>query len=202
MVATAPAGAMCYYYAMGEDAVLIDCGLNAHGLCEAAEKNGHKLRAVLLTHCHYDHICGLPALIEAYPHVPIYIHEDDLAGLNDADYNVSGLFGVTDFPTIPAVPFTDGEKLAFGNVQLTAIHTPGHTMGSSCFTDGMRIFSGDTLFCGGIGRADLPGGDHETLIASIHNKLMVLQSELSVLPGHGKGTTLFNESIFNPFLQV
>lgn len=193
---------MAYLYAKGQDGVLIDAGLGCHELWQEAGKMGVQVRGVLLTHYHYDHICGLPALLRQAEDLLVYVHYSERNFLRHPDLNLSTLFQVREGYDVPVTPYFDGEELSFGQVELQVIHTPGHSLGSSSFYDGERVFTGDTLFAGTIGRTDHFFGDTHQEIASIGERLLCLPGETLVLPGHGEHTTIEAEASYNGFLRV
>ena len=159
------------------------------------------VKAVLCTHCHWDHIFGLDWVAQQYK-PEIYCHAEDLPWIeNFSHICMSYGFGERAV-AYPTQFYTTGETISFGHTQLKVLHTPGHSQGGValyCKADNV-LFSGDTLFFGSIGRADLPGGDEQQLINSINNQLLALPDETTVLPGHGIGTTIGYERTNNPYL--
>ena len=131
----------------------------------------------------------------------IAVHPDDEPMLVDLSRHAA-MFGLAAENSPPADIFlNDGDKISFGNITLEVIHTPGHSPGGIClYTKGL-LFAGDTLFMGSIGRTDLPGGNYDTLIASIKNRLLGLDEQTMVYTGHGPETTIGNEKRINPFLR-
>lgn len=157
---------------------------------------------IINTHAHLDHIFGVQAIIDAYK-IPFSLHEKELPVLKQA-MNAGALWG---FP-MSSVPqpdhFIDEHKtLILGVDTIHVKFTPGHSPGSIIFyyPDGKWAIGGDVLFAGGIGRTDLPGGDHQTLLNSIHTQLFTLPDETTVFPGHGPATTIGQERLYNPFLS-
>jgi hydroxyacylglutathione hydrolase len=186
-------------------AVLIDPGDEVEALLAFAEKNGLDIRRILLTHAHVDHVTGV-AVAKRVLGVPIYLHKADLP-LYEHAVDHGRLFGLrVDPPPKVDIFYTPGEAIAFGEYEARPHHTPGHCPGGVCLqvgrqgTDGKQLFVGDTLFAGSIGRTDLPGGDYDTLIASIKNVLFGFGDEAVVYPGHGPSTTIGQERRTNPFL--
>ncbi|MFA5096562.1 MAG: MBL fold metallo-hydrolase [Candidatus Omnitrophota bacterium] len=186
----------CYILAQKENerAVIIDPGAQPRKIRKVLEK--HKLAPgiVINTHGHFDHIGA-----DNDFNVPVYVHEQDAAMLKDAMLNMSGLF---------AVPFTvkaelkileDNQVLEFGGIKLKVMHTPGHTRGGISLLllepEGKKAFTGDTLFCRGVGRSDLNGGSPEELSKSIREKLFTLPDETRIYPGHGPSSTIGAEKI-------
>jgi hydroxyacylglutathione hydrolase len=216
-----PAGVLacnCYVVAPhdGADAVVIDPGQRASAPLQRI-LDQHRLTpaAVLLTHGHIDHMWSAQKVADTYG-CPVYIHPDDRAMLTDPimDLTAAGRaqslllgFGkraVSAFFTEPkqVVELTgDGELLELGDIPVTVDHTPGHTPGSVVFRIQQNAFTGDTLFKGAIGRSDLLGGSGRQLLTSIVNKLLVLDDDTVVLPGHGATSTIGLERRTNPFLE-
>jgi hydroxyacylglutathione hydrolase len=155
--------------------------------------------AILNTHAHLDHIGAVVPLIRMYD-LPFYLHPADLPILKDAPEHAR-MFGVR-VPEVPAVDFelADGDVLELAGLRITVLHTPGHTPGGVSFAVDGRLFAGDALFKGSVGRTDLPGGDWETLRDSLLNRIMTLDDETVVHSGHGPDTTVGHERRTNPFL--
>jgi glyoxylase-like metal-dependent hydrolase (beta-lactamase superfamily II) len=185
---------------------LIDPGDEVDALLGYIEKTQLRVRHILLTHAHIDHVTGVPTAKRAL-HVPIHLHRDDLF-LYDRAPQQGFAFGVAVEPLPPIDSFyTDGENFAFGDYAARPHHTPGHCPGGVCLQigrageSGQDLFVGDTLFAGSIGRTDLPGGDYDTLIRSIREVLLAFGDRAVVHPGHGPSTTIGHERLTNPFLQ-
>ncbi|MBQ0126070.1 MAG: MBL fold metallo-hydrolase [Clostridiales bacterium] len=178
-----PVGTNCYIIYGEKIAVIIDPASNAEKILSAIEKSGKTLAAVLLTHGHFDHIGAAEEICEKTA-APLYIHDDDVELLTSPEHNASKSFDCPDVTVnIAATPLTDGQKLVFDDIEITVMHTPGHTKGSVCYFCGDDVFTGDTLFEGGYGRTDLYGGDFHKIIASL-KKLLPLVKEKRVHPGH------------------
>lgn len=165
-------------------------------------KEGVKVKAIWLTHAHWDHVCGIGSVLSRHP-VPVMmdpLEEETLRSNYAMAEKIHFKLPPTEFtPTY----IKDGDKLTFGQTSFLVISTPGHTPGGVCFYDkaDRLLISGDTLFAGSIGRSDLPGGDYDKLIVSVMDKLMGLDGDTDVIPGHGPVTTIGNERTHNPFLQ-
>jgi hydroxyacylglutathione hydrolase len=157
----------------------------------------------LNTHCHVDHVLGVHHMKNTY-HCPLRAHPDESGLLNNAPL-MGEMFGLKVEPLSGIeIPIADNESIALGNDALKAILVPGHSPGSLSFysPQGGFVITGDALFLGSIGRTDLPGGNYDTLISSIRNRLLILPPETTVFPGHGDPTTIGNEISTNPFLAL
>lgn len=185
------------------EAILIDPVDNADLLVKTAQESGWTIKLILATHAHFDHVLASYALKELTG-APFYIHAEAapmLAYLRDTGLRFTG----QPFPEA-AEPdrllTTEPETIELGAIKLETLYTPGHAPGHLAFfmRDEKIVFSGDALFAGSIGRTDLPGGDYEQLMASIFDKLLTLDDDVRVLPGHGGMTTIGTERQTNPFL--
>ncbi len=162
---------------------------------------GLKPVKLLNTHCHIDHVFGNTFVAKKY-NLGLEIHKDDLETLHSLP-RVSHLYGLTVEESVePSNFLNEGDQIKFGTSSLDILFTPGHSPGSICFFDHAEkiIIGGDVLFQGSIGRTDLPGGDHETLLTSIREKLFVLADVYTVLSGHGPETTIGFEKKNNPYV--
>jgi glyoxylase-like metal-dependent hydrolase (beta-lactamase superfamily II) len=197
----------------GGEAVLVDAPPDPGRIVERLEHHGLKLVALFNTHGHVDHVGGVGTLVHGLEHghdVEVRIHDADKHMLLDP-VGTSGqlghyLEGLDLRPPEIIYGIDDGEKIRGAGMTFTALHTPGHTGGSVCFTleiDGRPpiLFSGDHLFQGSIGRTDLPGGSFDQLMQSMASKILPLADETNVLPGHGQTTTIGWERRTNPFIQ-
>ncbi len=187
------------------DCVIIDPG--CYDATEQMELNSfikdNELEPVKLlnTHCHIDHIFGNAYCKETYK-IPFVFHEKDLPVL-ESGAQTALLYGLKYEKSPEADEYiSEGEKLSFGQSELDIVFTPGHSPGSVCFIARAEAFviGGDVLFQQSIGRTDLPGGDHQTLLNSIRNELFVLPDHFKVYSGHGVLTTVGDEKMYNPFL--
>ena len=158
--------------------------------------------AIFLTHGHPDHVYGVKMLQSRYD-IPVYLHKDDIQVLDYSERLISKLGLTNPDTTFSKTWISDGQKISAAGLEFEVIHTPGHSPGCVCYydrKDGL-IFTGDTLFAGAIGRSDLFGGDYDKLIVSVMDKLMMLDAEVEVHPGHGGTTTIGYERMNNPFLE-
>lgn len=163
-------------------------------------ENNLKPIHLLNTHCHIDHILGNKYISDTYNIVP-EAHESDKQFVDSAkDYGSTFGFNV-EGPKPIGKFLKDGETIEFGNSKIVTIHVPGHSLGSLCYysKEDKFVIAGDVLFNGGIGRTDLPGGNYESLITNIKEKLFTLDDETTVFPGHGPKTDIGNEKWSNPF---
>lgn len=174
-----------------EDAVIVDPGAEDDKICEALEQNKKKPVAVLLTHGHFDHTGALMR----FQDLPIYMSPADDFMLNDPAMNVGGRFGDTAPRPAATNPVADGDRFTLAGIEFTVMETPGHTQGCVCyFADDQLILTGDTLFRHAYGRVDHPGGSFPTLIESL-KKLLRLQKDYPIYPGHGDESTIFTEKM-------
>jgi glyoxylase-like metal-dependent hydrolase (beta-lactamase superfamily II) len=198
----------------GGECVLIDAPPDPTALVGRLQHHGLKLVALLSTHGHLDHIGGMGSMSrhhdEGEAGVPVHIHDDDRHMLLDPVGTSGGFARMLD-DTVDLRPpeliygLDDGEVVKGAGMTFTALHTPGHTQGSTCFRLELEgappiLFSGDHLFMGSIGRTDMPGGSFEQLMESMAEKILPLADDTAVLPGHGPTTTVGRERITNPFI--
>jgi glyoxylase-like metal-dependent hydrolase (beta-lactamase superfamily II) len=196
----------------GGECVLVDAPPDPTAILRRLRDQRLQLVAVLATHGHIDHVGGVAEVVGAQPApTPVRIHDDDRHMLLDP-LGTSGTLGeLLAYEDIDLDPpelvagLDDGERVSGAGMTFTALHTPGHTRGSTCFLlelDGEApiLFSGDHLFKGSIGRTDLPGGSREQLLESMAAKILPLPDDVPVLPGHGDTTTVGEERATNPFL--
>lgn len=172
-----------------KEAVIIDPGCRegeeVNSIVEYIESSGLKPVAILLTHAHMDHICGIPPLEKRYD-LPVYMDPRETPDIK---------FDFT--------PVGGGQTLHLAGLDFKVISTPGHTPGGVCYLDreDKCLFSGDTLFAGTIGRTDLPGGNYDKLIVSVMDSIIGLPGDIEVFPGHAQSTNIARERYNNPFLQ-
>ncbi len=197
-----PLGTNCYIaYDEMKNAVIVDPGGDYDRINRKLTDSELSLKAILLTHGHFDHIGAVKELADAYG-CEVYIGQEDMAMLEDTRTNLSSSFTRNPMVYKGAKGVADGEELTFGDMSFKVIFTPGHTPGGVCFyaEKDEALFAGDTLFCQSVGRSDFPGGSAGTLVRSIRERLMVLPEDTSVLPGHGETTTIGYEKVNNPFI--
>ena len=186
------------------EAVVIDPGDEADEVLAAVRKLDVKVKHILLTHAHVDHISGVDVAKEAFG-VPVYLHKDDLF-LYERALQQGEVFGFKIRPQPPIDVFYDGSPIYFGDYEVLVHHTPGHCPGGVCLQIGKKggddseLFVGDTLFAGSIGRTDLPGGDYNVLMRAITEVIFPLGDDRIVHPGHGPDTTVARERQTNPFV--
>jgi hydroxyacylglutathione hydrolase len=184
------------------DAMVVDPGDNIAGILAVLVRHGLKVKAIVITHAHIDHIGGAQKLKQATG-APVYMNRNDAELQKMMDIQASWLGMPLPDPVEIDSEAKDGDLLAIGATEFHVLHTPGHTQGSISLwipSEG-KLVAGDTLFRDSIGRTDLPGGNSKQLLRSIHEKLMPLPDETVVFPGHGEQTTMGREKQFNYFLQ-
>ena len=193
----------CYLVACEEtgEAAVIDPGGEAERILKAVAERQLKVRYIINTHGHIDHV-GANARVKEATGAQILIHAADAPYLLDERRNLLLYLPEARGSLAPADrTLEEGEVISLGTtVRLTVLHTPGHTPGGICLVGDGLIFTGDTLFAGSIGRTDLPGGSYAELLRSIREKLLVYPDETIIYPGHGPSSTLGAERATNPFL--
>jgi hydroxyacylglutathione hydrolase len=182
------------------ECAIVDPGEEAGLILHKVQETGTKPVAIWLTHAHLDHVLGVTR-IAAETGAPVWLHPADRP-LYDAVPDQAGWFGLAPPGRLPAPDhaLAHGQQLQVGALRFEVRHAPGHSPGSVCLVGPGVAFTGDVLFAGSIGRTDLPGGDFETLIASIERELLPLPDDTILYSGHGPETTIGRERHTNPFL--
>ncbi|HOJ10696.1 MAG TPA: MBL fold metallo-hydrolase [Clostridiales bacterium] len=188
----------CYILGDNGEGIIIDPGAKSQDILDVVEQLGLKIKYIILTHAHVDHIISMDE-IRYKLGVEVLIHEEDADSLSDLWRNGSNLFGIVKTFNSADVLLKDGDIISVGGLELEIIHTPGHTPGGICIKVDDKVFTGDTLFRMSIGRTDLGNGDSDDLMNSIREKLMKLDDKIMVYPGHGTATTIGYERKNNPF---
>lgn len=187
------------------DTAVIDPSFESITLLDYIQNNNLNLRAVWLTHAHFDHIAGVEEVLRAYPAGTLSV------GLHRADLDLwrsgggSEMIGIKmKMPVEPNLFFEHGQVLQIGGETLEVRHTPGHTPGHAVFYSqaAAAVFCGDLIFLGSVGRTDLAGGSHSTLLESIRTQIITLPPKTRLLSGHGEETCVADELRFNPYLQA
>ncbi len=184
-----------------KEAAIIDLGGDFDTVSDEIIANDAKLKFVLNTHGHFDHIMGDLSVKNSENPVPIYMHKGDIWHAENIEASLQRWGIASSHPPIVIDEFVDeNTKLSLGKIPIKVIHTPGHSQGGVCYLIEDNLFAGDTLFQGSIGRTDLDGGDYQTLIESIKTKLLPLGDDIKIFPGHGPSSTIGYERKYNSFL--
>jgi len=187
----------CYVVADEDtrEAVIIDPGAESDAIQGCIAGNRLAPCCIINTHGHADHIGA-----NRFFNLPVWIHELDKEFLADPNKNLSASFGAEITSPEAARLIGEGDEIKVGNISLVVAHTPGHTPGSISLKAGNIIFTGDTLFCEGIGRTDLPGASEKDILKSIASRILTLPDDTVVYPGHGPASSVGHEKKHNPFL--
>jgi hydroxyacylglutathione hydrolase len=185
------------------EAIVVDPGDNIDRIVATLARHQLTLKQIVVTHAHIDHIAGAQKL-KRLTGAPILYNQLDLPLIAMMDVQAGWLGIATPEVAPPDADLADNLSISVAGLTSTVLHTPGHTQGSSCLylPEQSLLIAGDTLFAGSVGRTDLPGGNTKQLIHSIHDRLMTLPDEVTVIPGHGSATTIGDERESNPFLQA
>jgi hydroxyacylglutathione hydrolase len=183
------------------EAMVIDPGDNIDRVLGILQKHQLTLKQIVITHGHIDHVGGAMKLKGATG-APILINKNDAPQLAMLDIQASWLGMQSPGAVTIDDSLKDAQEVKTGDIIATVMHTPGHTEGSTClfFPEEKKLIAGDTLFAGSIGRTDLPGGNFEKIMRSLHDRVLALPDETVVIPGHGPVTTIGEERESNPFL--
>lgn len=185
-----------------KEAVLIDCSSSREEYIQAVKDSNINLKYILLTHGHFDHILGLNAFKNEF-NVEVFMAKEDEKQLEFAPQMCSIFTGNDMTSNIEVKNYIkDNDELFIGKTKIKAISTPGHTEGGMCYLIENKLFSGDTLFQGSVGRCDMPGGDLGTIIKSIKEKLFILPDEIEVYTGHGPKTVIGFEKKYNEIINL
>jgi hydroxyacylglutathione hydrolase len=184
------------------EAIVIDPGDNIAGILAVLQKHSLKVKAIVITHAHIDHIGGA-AKLKAATGAPVHMNRNDAELYDHLDVQAGWLGMETPERTTIDTEAREGDSLSLGAAEFQVLETPGHTQGSISIwiPAENKLVAGDTLFRDSIGRTDLPGGDGDQILRSIHTKLMPLPADAIVIPGHGGNTTIGREKERNPFLR-
>ena len=185
-----------------KEAIIIDLGGGYRDIKKYIDNQNAKLKFVICTHGHFDHIMGIPEMQQTEPNIPVYMSKKD-ENMTSEINTMLQMFGIPgNYPPVKVSEFIDeNSKLSIGSHNIEIIETPGHTQGGLCFKIGNLLFSGDSLFNREIGRCDLPGGNFNSLISALKTKIITLPEDTEVFPGHGSTTTIKEEKLKNPYLQ-
>ena len=179
-----------------KEAALVDCSAYDENILIELKKQGVKLKYILLTHGHFDHIGGLNDLAKD---IEVLMHSCDKEWVEQVnDYLPMIGMPSMEVPKIDRY-IEDNEIIKVGNLEIKVIHTPGHTQGGVCFYIDGHLFSGDTIFKESVGRCDLPGGNFSQIVESFENKIFILPEDTVIYPGHGKTTTVSWEKEHNSY---
>ncbi|MFB0565515.1 MAG: MBL fold metallo-hydrolase [Candidatus Aminicenantaceae bacterium] len=192
----------CYLVSCEEthECAVVDPGGEPNKIFTSIDEKSLKPVVILNTHGHIDHIGANRDMKERYS-IPLRIHASDSYMLGNVQQSELSFFLQTKSSPPADSFFKDGDTITIGNSHLRVIHTPGHSPGSVSFLGDGFLLSGDSLFCRGVGRTDLPGGSWEEMENSIRNKILALPKEMIVLPGHGPSTSVAQEKRLNPFIR-
>lgn len=189
------------------EAVIVDCGAFFPGefdrLAEYIRTEGLRPTHLLQTHGHFDHVFGCAAAHEAFGLSPELSRDEVFTYEHAGEQMAQFIHRALPLPLPPVgTTFADGDVVTFGEHRLRVIATPGHTPGGVCFycEEERLLLSGDSLFCGAIGRCDLPGGNETALVEALRTRVLTLPDDVRVLPGHGEATTVVRERTANPYL--
>ena len=185
-----------------KEAILVDCSMDIEGVKEKLDEYGAKLKYILITHGHFDHILGLNEIAEQFPEAQVLAPVLDKEMIEKADEFVKmfvGFLGDVEVPKISKF-IDENEEIFIGSEKIKVISTPGHTEGGVCYFVDNKLFSGDTIFLESYGRTDLPGGNYDELKNSIKKVLDMFDDNVEIYSGHGDSTSVGHEKQYNPIL--
>ncbi len=184
-----------------KEAFVVDPADRADYICTWAKNSGVTIKAILLTHGHFDHMLAVNELKRELQ-IPVYAMAEERMILSDAVLNLSGRWTMHPVSVKSDVELKDEDTFEVAGFQVIAYLTPGHTKGSACYylPDEATLFSGDTLFCNSVGRTDFPTGSMGQIVRSVRRLTELLDDDTSVYPGHDANTTIGNEKRFNPYI--
>jgi len=190
----------CYMIVSGDECAIVDPSVSFSSIVSAVSEFALKLKYIILTHGHYDHMLSLEDLRDTTG-AELCIHKFDEVNLHDSRRSLFAMVGDPSRTFREAeIKLKDGDEILLGNEKITVIHTPGHTPGSIMLQVNDDLISGDTLFDMSVGRSDFPGGDHETLLASIYSVYERFPNS-RIYPGHGPASTVEKQIKYNPFTK-
>lgn len=201
-LAVGPFQANCYIVGDSEShqALVIDPGAEFDKIWDKVARHSLQVKKIVLTHAHGDHIGAVSELLEKTA-AELLLHKNDHPMLVDSNKNGSANYGYPISINGPVHFLEEGDLMECGQIRLKVLHTPGHTPGGICLLDDKALFTGDTLFYGSIGRTDFSYSSLQQLLQSIWDKLLLLEDDIKIYPGHGPASTLGREKEYNPFLQ-
>lgn len=191
-------GSNVYLYGDDKECVMIDAGVEAHQIHQYLKDNKLKLKYIILTHCHIDHILHANE-IAIRTGAKVIVHKLDAESLTETSINMSQVVSGAEYKISHDMTVNNGDVIEFADKYLKVLHTPGHTRGGICLYNDELIFTGDTLFAGSCGRTDFPGGSAYQLKESIDKIFKLLPDSINVYSGHGERTTVGYEKEFNPY---
>lgn len=182
------------------EGAIVDCTNSVDEIQDEIEEKNIKLKYILITHGHFDHVYCVKEMKEKFPSALVLMHKDDIALLNQVptQCSMAGVLGIK-VPCIDGLLDENSKNLTLGKEEIKIIHTKGHSKGGVCYLINNVLFSGDTLFAESIGRCDLFGGDFKEIEQSIKEKLFTLNEDVTVYPGHGHKTSIGHEKKYNPY---
>lgn len=190
----------CYILTSSGKAVVIDPGDEPERILETIEEEKAELEYIIYTHAHYDHISGSGPLKEK-TRAKVCIGASEKRVFEDPSLSFKVLAGGSPPAAPPDILLKEGDIIKSGDIELKVLDTPGHTPGGISLLSGKYVFTGDALFAGSVGRTDFPQSSHEALIRGIEKRLLTLDDEVEVFPGHGPSTNIGRERRLNPFLR-